>query len=236
MLGTLTLTIYFAQATKLSNLLIAAINQELAQRILEQEQTEIALRASETRLRQLLETVKVIPWELDLKTWRFTYVGPQAEALLDYPIEEWYEENFWMNRLHPHDREKTIKYCQQAIVRGENHEFEYRMLAADGRVIWLRDVVSVVKEAGIPTMLRGFMFDITDLKAVEETLRLRERALAATSNGIVIADARLANNPVIYVNSAFEQITGYSAAEVIGHNCRFLQGKQTQQPAINELR
>ncbi|RCJ39568.1 hypothetical protein A6770_38825 [Nostoc minutum NIES-26] len=235
--GMLTLSIYFAQATKLSNQVIAAINQELAQKILEQEQTEIALRASETRLRQLLETVKVIPWEVDLKTWRFTYVGPQAEALLNYPIEEWYQENFWLDRVHPHDREKSLKFCLEAIARGENHEFEYRMLAADGRVIWLRDIVSVVQEAGTPSILRGFMFDITDLKLVEETLRLRERALAATNNGIVIADARLANNPVIYVNSAFEQITGYSATEVIGHNCRFLQSTDIQQqPIINELR
>lgn len=95
--------------------------------------------------------------------------------------------------------EKSVRFCQEATARCENHELEYRMLAADGRVVWLRDVVSVVEEAGSPTMLRGFMFDITDLKLVEETLRLRERALAATSNGIIIADARLAHNPVIYV-------------------------------------
>ncbi|MBH8574095.1 PAS domain S-box protein [Nostocaceae cyanobacterium CENA369] len=234
--GTLTLSIYFAQATKLSNQQIAAINQELAQKIFDLEQTEIALRASENRLRQLLETVKVIPWEVDLKTRQFTYVGPQAEALLNYPIEEWYQENFLLDRIHPHDREKALKFCSEVTARGENHEFEYRMLTADGRIIWLRDIVSVVHQAETPSTLRGFMFDISDLKLVEETLRLRERALAASNNGIMIADARLANHPVIYVNSAFEKITGYSADEVIGRNCRFLQGTDTeQQPAINEL-
>ncbi|MEA5507369.1 PAS domain-containing protein [Halotia wernerae UHCC 0503] len=232
----LALSIYFAQSTELSNRQIAAINQKLAQKIFEQGQTEIALRASETRLRQLLETVKVIPWELDLKTWRFTYVGPQAETLLEYPLQEWYQENFWFNHLHPHDREKSLSFCQEAVSRGENYEFEYRMLAADGRIVWLRDIVNVFQEAGIPTILRGFMFDITDLKLIEKTLRLRERALAATSNGIIIADARLANNPIIYVNSAFEQITGYSASDVIGHNCGFLQGTDINQPAIYELR
>ncbi|MBN3960311.1 MAG: PAS domain S-box protein [Nostoc sp. NMS8] len=221
---------------KVSNQQIKAINQELTDRIFEQEQTEVALRTSENRLRQLLETVKVIPWELDLKTWRFTYVGPQAVDLLNYAIAEWYEENFWVNHLHPHDKQKSVYFRQEATAKCENHELEYRMLAADGRVIWLRDIVSVVEEAGTPTMLRGFMFDITDLKMVEETLRLRERALAATSNGIIIADARLAYNPVIYVNHAFEQITGYSATEVIGQNCRFLQRTDTQQPALNELR
>ncbi|WP_331001389.1 PAS domain S-box protein [Nostoc sp. WHI] len=234
--GTLTLLIYFIQTMKANNQKIALINQELAHKVFEQKQIEIALRASETHLRQLVETVKVIPWELDLKTWRFIYVGPQAVDLLNYPIAEWYEENFWVNHLHPDDKEKSVRFCQEATARCENHELEYRMLAADGRVVWLRDIVSVVHQAETPTMLRGFMFDITDLKLVEEALRLKERALTATSNGVIIADARLAHNPVIYANPAFEQITGYSATDVIGQNCRFLQGTDTQQPALNELR
>ncbi|MEH1858514.1 MAG: PAS domain S-box protein [Nostoc sp.] len=233
---TLTLSIYFALAMNARNQQITVINQELTHRIFEQKQVEIALIASENRLRQLLETVKVIPWELDLKTWRFIYVGPQAVDLLNYPIAEWYEENFWVNHLHPDDKKNSVRFCQEATARCENHEFEYRMLAADGRVVWLRDIVSVVEEAGTAIGLRGFMFDITDLKLVEETLRLRERALAATSNGIIIADAKLAYNPVIYVNPAFEQITGYSATDIIGQNCRFLQRTDTQQSALNELR
>ncbi|MEH2437013.1 MAG: PAS domain S-box protein [Nostoc sp.] len=233
---TLTLSIYFALILQANNQQITVENRDLTHKIFEQKQVEIFLRTSENRLRQLLETVKVIPWELDLKTWRFIYVGPQAVNLLNYPIAEWYEENFWSNHLHPHDLKKSVRFCQEATARRENYELEYRMLAADGRVVWLRDVVSVVEEAGSPTMLRGFMFDITDLKLVEETLRLRERALAATSNGIIIADARLAHHPVIYVNPAFEQITGYSANDLIGQNCRFLQRTDNQQPALNELR
>ncbi|MEH2260717.1 PAS domain-containing hybrid sensor histidine kinase/response regulator [Nostoc sp.] len=233
---TLTLSIYFALAMNARNQQIIVINQELTHRIFEQKQVEIALIGSKNRLRQLLETVKVIPWELDLKTWRFIYVGPQAVDLLNYPIAEWYEENFWVNHLHPDDKENSVRICQEATARCENHELEYRMLAADGRVVWLRDIVSVVEEAGTAIGLRGFMFDITDLKLVEETLRLRERALAAISNGIMIVDAKLAYNPIIYVNSAFEQITGYSTTDVIGQNCRFLQRTDTQQPALNELR
>jgi len=234
--GAVTLLIYFAQATKLSNHKIGRINQELADRIEKQTQVEIALRASETRLRELVETVRVIPWEFDLKTQHFTYVGPQVETLLAYPVAQWYEENFWDNHLHTLDRDWAVRFCQEAANKGQNHELEYRMLAADGRVVWLRDVVNVVQVDGTPVMLRGFMFDITDLKRVEETLRLRERALAASSNGIVISDAKLPHYPVIYVNSAFEQITGYKATEVVGRNCRFLLGNDTQQSAIEELR
>jgi diguanylate cyclase (GGDEF)-like protein/PAS domain S-box-containing protein len=70
----------------------------------------------------------------------------------------------------------------------------------------------------------------------DEWLHLMEQAIASTSTGIVIADTRLPDNPVTYVNPAFEKITGYSAAEVLGHNCRFLQGDTTQSEALEELR
>ncbi|MEA5448728.1 response regulator [Leptolyngbya sp. CCNP1308] len=71
---------------------------------------------------------------------------------------------------------------------------------------------------------------------MEETLRLQERAIAASRNGIIITDARQPNNPVIYVNPAFERITSYSAAEALGQNCRFLQGRNRDQPDLQTLR
>ncbi|MBD1915017.1 MULTISPECIES: response regulator [Cyanophyceae] len=71
---------------------------------------------------------------------------------------------------------------------------------------------------------------------LEETLRLQERAIAASSNGIIITDARQPNNPVIYVNPAFERITSYTEAEALGRNCRFLQGGKKDQPSLKTLR
>jgi PAS domain S-box-containing protein len=78
--------------------------------------------------------------------------------------------------------------------------------------------------------------DITERKQAEESLKLRERAIAASSNGIIITDARQKDNPIIYANPGFERITGYSAAEAIGQNCRFLQGKEPNQLGLTELR
>ncbi len=75
-----------------------------------------------------------------------------------------------------------------------------------------------------------------DLHKIEETLRLQERAIAASRNGIVITDCRLPNNPIIYVNLAFEEITGYEASEIIGKNCLFLQGDDVSQPEKRILR
>ena len=71
---------------------------------------------------------------------------------------------------------------------------------------------------------------------IEEVFRLYDRALAATSNGIAIADAKRPDRPVIYCNQAFEKITGYDRSEIIGRNCRFLQGPDTDRAAVDQIR
>src|SRR5918993_4792743 len=72
--------------------------------------------------------------------------------------------------------------------------------------------------------------------ASEEMRRLLDRAVAASSNGIVITDPKRPDDPIVYVNPAFEKISGYPVDEVLGLNCRFLQGQDREQPALDELR
>src|SRR5918993_5813250 len=72
--------------------------------------------------------------------------------------------------------------------------------------------------------------------ASEEMRRLLDRAVAASSNGIVITDPKRPDDPIVYVNPAFEKISGYPVDEVLGLNCRFLQGQDRDQPALEELR
>jgi len=128
------------------------------------------LNESTARYRSLVEYSNAIPWELDIATFRFTYVGHQAEKILGYPVQDWYEENFWADHLHADDVEFVQNYCQQKTEQCQNHEFEYRIHAADGSVKWIRDDVIVVQENGVPVRLQGFMFDVTDSKTAEETL------------------------------------------------------------------
>ncbi len=70
----------------------------------------------------------------------------------------------------------------------------------------------------------------------ESRLHLLEQAVKASTSGIVITDALQPDNPIIYINPAFEKITGYPSAEVLGRNCRFLQGDDRDQPGLDELR
>ena len=73
-------------------------------------------------------------------------------------------------------------------------------------------------------------------RRTEQELRLLYRAVAASSNGITISDSTLPDNPLTYVNRSFELMTGYSSEEVLGRNCRFLQGTDSNQSALLEIR
>jgi len=78
--------------------------------------------------------------------------------------------------------------------------------------------------------------DISARIAAEADLRLRNRIIEDSSNGVVIADATRPDQPILYVNRAFTRITGYSAAEVLGRNCQFLQGPNTERDMLDALR
>ncbi len=125
----------------------------------------------ERRLLCVLEAANIIPWEADPETWRFTYVGSQAERMLGYPIDQWYEKDFWTSNICPEDREFAINFCETSSKMLIDFEFEYRMVKADGDMIWLRDIVNVEIEDGVPQVLRGYMIDITAIKVLEQTLR-----------------------------------------------------------------
>lgn len=87
-------------------------------------------------------------------------------------------------------------------------------------------------EKGIISVCR----DITETKQTEIRLRILERAISASSNGIIITDPTQLDNPMIFVNPGFERMTGYDATDVIGRNSRLLQGAETEQDALDRLR
>lgn len=82
----------------------------------------------------------------------------------------------------------------------------------------------------------GTLHDIHEQRESAETLLLRDRSLGAIAQGVVITDARQADNPITYVNTAFQNITGFSAQESLGKNCRFLQGLRSDPQVIERIR
>src|SRR5882672_9327074 len=102
------------------------------------KQIEQKLRDSEGEYRSLVNSVDGIVWAADLPRLRFTFVSEQAERLLGYPASCWLEEpDFWQRHIHAEDRPGAVAHCTHLSAEEKYQNFEYRMLAADGRVVWL---------------------------------------------------------------------------------------------------
>jgi diguanylate cyclase (GGDEF)-like protein/PAS domain S-box-containing protein len=187
----------------------------LSRRITERKRVEEALRTSEQRFRDMVNTSDGIVWEADATTFTFTFIGKNAERLLGYPIEDWLKPGFWIEHLHPEDQEWAPAYCAACTGRLEPHDFEYRAIASDGRTVWLRDIVTVVAENGTPRWLRGIMVDITNSKQAAIALQENaERYNAITQSAIdAIVTADSAGN-IVGWNPSAERIFGYTEAEV----------------------
>ncbi len=129
---------------------------------------EADLRQSRERYASLVTYVNGIVWEADPVTAQFLFVSSAAERILGYPATDWLRPDFWQSHVFPEDRDRAIDYCKAEAEAGRDHSFEYRMLAADGRTLWIRDYVSVFMEDGKPSLLRGILVDVTDQKRMEE--------------------------------------------------------------------
>lgn len=139
--------------------------------ITESRRTEEALRLSEHRFRDLVDSTDGIVWEADASTFTFSFVSTNAERLLGYPAAHWLEPGFWASHIHAEDRDHAVQFCVTRTSQLEDHDFEYRFIAQDGRLVWLRDIVRVVKEDGKPRWLRGLMVDITASKQAHDALQ-----------------------------------------------------------------
>jgi len=121
--------------------------------------------AAQQRFGDLVDSVEGIVWEADAGTFGFSFVSRQAERILGYRLERWLSEpTFWTDHLHPDDRNVALGVREDANREQRRHDAEYRMIAADGSVVWLHDLVTVVADGG---RLRGVMVDVTERKRAE---------------------------------------------------------------------
>ncbi|MBS0194756.1 MAG: EAL domain-containing protein [Proteobacteria bacterium] len=167
--------------------------------------------------------------------------GATSDAIWDYDGitgETWRSDSFhslfgytrgevpadqqgWIDRVHPDDREAAAASVTKSLIDGSTlWEQRYRFLRKDGSYADVLDRGTLLHDAsGKVVRALGGMLDVTQRNRDEQDLRLLRRAVESADNGIVIADARQPDLPLVYVNHAFERMTGYSEAELLGRAC-----------------
>ncbi len=187
--------------------------------ITERKRLEQRLREPEARYRGLVERIPAIAYVAPGHDPGATlYISPQIEQVLGIPANAFLSEpGFRIRQLHQEDRERVLAQLSEACASRRVFSCEYRMIARDGRTVWIRDEGNFIfDETGKPTALQGIMLDITDLTRAENALdESRKRLQALFDNirdGILLVDG---NAKHVDANPAFCELLGYSREEML---------------------
>lgn len=192
-------------------------------------------RQSEEQYRFLAESIPHLVWMT------------RPDGFAEYVNQRWHEYTGlppsaslgegWQQLLHPDDRERARAAWNLAVTSGNPYQVDYRLRRGDGAYRWhLAQGLPVRNDEGQIVKWLGTCTDIESQKRAEEELRLRDRALQAVSQGVLITDPRQPDNPIVFASPSFEKLTGYPKEESIGRNCRFLQGPETDADTVAEVR
>ena len=141
-----------------------------------------AVKQAEKRYRDLIEQLPLVTYIDEPAVAPSIYISPQIEGLLGYSADEWLADpDLFVKLLHPDDRERVLADHDRVFAAGESSwSFEYRLVARDGRTVWLRDDAVVVRDdEGKALYVQGFLMDVTKRKEAEEALRKSEERFRA---------------------------------------------------------
>lgn len=211
-------------------------HQEFRREIAERRRVQEELRESEGRFRATFEQVAVGIAHVS-PDGHYLWVNECLCRLTGYSSAEFFGLRY-VDIIHPDCLEQT-EAARRLLLNGDSasHTAETRYLRKNGEVFWGSRVTTLVRhENGTPRYFISVIADVTDRKRAEATLRQRDRAIQALTLGIVVTDPGRHDNPITYASQGFERLTGYSQKEVIGRNCRFLQGPGTDPEQVAKLR
>lgn len=206
---------------------------ELVSLAVEREQNRRALRESEQRYRSLFTYHPDAVFSLDL-AGRFVSANAACSELTGYRLESLIGQHY-DTLIEPADRER-IRDQLRAAGEGEAFRYSLTLKHAAGHSVYL-DLTNLPMVVGGKVIgYYGIAKDMTERHRRDTELRILQRSVEASINGILIADARSPGLPIIYANEAFERITGYRRSEILGQGCAVLQGSDTDPQAIAQMR
>jgi signal transduction histidine kinase len=161
-------------AAVLIGLLVVAIARAEGDR----QQDEIL--ESESRLRMMMSGGRIVPYAKDGPDFLdYSYVGERAVETFGHPMAEWVRPRAWISLIHPDDRDRMKRLAATGLRPDEDHEWEYRIVAGDGRVIWVRDLFRVDRKVDGSLELRGMLIDVSVQKQRELDLEASRREIEA---------------------------------------------------------
>lgn len=199
----------------------------------ERSQVRRSLQESEQRYRSLFVHHPDAVFSLDLEG-RFISANATCGVITGYAPEEMLGYSF-IAFIPPEDIERLTQHFN-AAKQGHIERYEVVLYDRAGEAHVLDLINTPIMVNGEIEGVYGIGQDVTASRHQQARLRTLERSVEASINGVIIADATQPDQPIIYANSAFSQMTGYSQDEVIGHNCRFLQGKDTDSKVVARIR
>jgi PAS domain S-box-containing protein len=155
---------------------------DLAKALEQRDQAEVRVSEAERNYRSLVEHLPLVMYRTRLDaTSSCLYMSPQIEDLVGYtPLECMSDPEFFVKILHPDDREPTQAAHHEAYATGESFAIKYRMIAKDGRAVWVHDEVTIAKdESGRPIHAEGFLVDVTPQKSAQEERERQHAELSA---------------------------------------------------------
>ncbi len=132
---------------------------------------EAAISNSHQRTESIINNIDGIVWEFDIETMTSTFVSKKVETILGYTADDYMgNPSFWEDHIYPEDLEYALRTSSIVNKTYTNHDYEYRMIAKDGKIVWIKDVVNFVVEKDKPIISRGIMIDVTHTKEAENDL------------------------------------------------------------------
>jgi two-component system cell cycle sensor histidine kinase/response regulator CckA len=176
-------------------------------------------KTAEARYRKLVESLPLVMYvEVPNRAGvlETTFMSPQIEELLGFPPERWIGGDTWETCLHVDDRERVMRMSTEAATRGETFEDEYRMVAADGRVVWVHDVqVPEVDTDGRLVRTQGFLLDVTARREAEKVAHDSEEIFRAAfedaTTGMIVVSPE---GSILQANASMCEMLGYGSEEL----------------------
>jgi diguanylate cyclase (GGDEF)-like protein/PAS domain S-box-containing protein len=164
----------------------------LLNRLLRKTSTEARLRAAEAKYRTLVEQLPLVTY-IDALTASATslYASPQVEPLLGYSVDEWLSDpEFFPKLLHPEDRDRILDLVDHCNETADPFRAEYRLIARDGRTVWVQDEsLVVIDEDGRPLFTQGYLLDITARKESEQRFAAEHAVARAVAESTTLGEA-----------------------------------------------